>query len=41
MALAERMSATLHIEVSQSDVVSAALVELEKLYPPARPPKRQ
>jgi Arc/MetJ-type ribon-helix-helix transcriptional regulator len=33
--LVERMRAALGITVSQSDVVQAALVELEKRYPPA------
>jgi hypothetical protein len=36
-ALVERMRAALGIEVSQADVVQAALVELEKRYPPAAP----
>jgi hypothetical protein len=33
--LVERMRAALGINVSQSDVVQAGLVELEKRYPPA------
>jgi hypothetical protein len=32
--LGERMRAALGIQVSQSDVINAALVELEKRYPP-------
>jgi hypothetical protein len=37
--LVERMRATLGITVSQSDVVQAGLIELEKRYPPE--PKRK
>jgi hypothetical protein len=33
--LVERMCAALGFTVSQSDVIQAALVELEKRYPPA------
>ena len=33
--LVEQMRAALGIEVSQSDVIQAGLVELEKRYPPA------
>ncbi len=32
--LVERMRAALGIDVSQSDVIQAGLVELEKRYPP-------
>jgi hypothetical protein len=32
--LVERMRAVLGIQVSQSDVIQAGLVELEKRYPP-------
>jgi len=37
--LMERMRATLAINVSQSDVIQAALVELEKRYPPVAEPE--
>jgi len=33
-ALMERMRATLGIDVTQTDVITAALAELEKRYPP-------
>jgi hypothetical protein len=36
-ALAERMSKVLNISVSQADVIQAALIELEKRYPPVAP----
>jgi len=35
--LVERMRDALGINVSQSDVIQAALVELEKRYPPVEP----
>lgn len=39
-SLVERVRAALGIDVSKADVIQAALVELEKKYPPPIPPKR-
>jgi hypothetical protein len=37
IALSERMSAALGMDVSQGNVISRALIELEKLFPPTQP----
>jgi hypothetical protein len=39
--LVERMRSALGIQVSQSDVIQAGLVELEKRYPPATSTKKK
>lgn len=39
--LVERMRAAIGVDVSKADVVNAALIELEKRYPPPEPPKRK
>jgi predicted DNA-binding protein len=38
--LVERMSETTGLDVSQAGVIQAALIELEKRYPPRREAKR-